>query len=300
MNSTRTDHRSGFVSLAGRSNVGKSTLLNALIGEKVSIVTHKPQTTRFRQTGIKTGETAQIVFIDTPGLHRGGGRALNRAMNRTAMRTLGEGDVILFVVEAFRWTDEDEDLLKHLRDADAPVIVAANKIDLVTPREKLLPQIEALAARMNFAEIVPVSAKRRSNLAELEKAIVKYLPEGPRLYPADQRTDRNEQFVAAEFIREHLLLRLQQELPYGLQVGIERFEDTGPLLHIGAVLWAERAAHKSIVIGQGGSMIKGIGTAARLALEEHFGKKVNLRLWVKVRDSWSDNAADLQQFGYDS
>lgn len=299
MNKPTTDYRCGFVSLAGRSNVGKSTLLNALIGHKVSIVTHKPQTTRFRQAGIKTTDTAQVIFIDTPGLHRGGGRALNRSMNRTAMRTMGEGDLVLFVIESFRWTDEDEDLLGHLKQAQVPVIVAANKVDLVEPRAALLPHLEKLATRMDFAEIVPLSAKRRSNLASLEKSIIRYLPEGPPLYPADQRTDRNAQFVASEFIREHVLLRLQQELPYGLQVGIERFEDEETILHIAAVLWVERAAHKSIVIGRAGSMIKGLGTAARHGLEDHFGKKVNLKLWVKVRDSWSDNAADLQQFGYD-
>lgn len=300
MNNPKTEYRCGFVSLAGRSNVGKSTLLNAIVGEKVSIVTHKPQTTRFRQSGIRTTDTAQIIFVDTPGLHRGGGRALNRAMNRTAMRTMGEGDLVLFVVESFRWTVEDEDMLGHLQQLQVPVIVAANKIDLVEPREALLPQIEKLATRMDFAEIVPVSARRRQNLVELEKTLVKYLPEGPPLYPADQRTDRDAQFVASEFIREHVLLRLQQELPYGLQVGIERLVDEGQLLHIDAVLWVERAAHKSIVIGRGGSMIKGLGTAARRALEQYFGKKVNLKLWVRVRDSWSDNQADLQKFGYDT
>ncbi|MBT8131944.1 MAG: GTPase Era [Gammaproteobacteria bacterium] len=294
------DFRCGFVSLAGRSNVGKSTLLNALIGEKLSIVTHKAQTTRFRQTGIKTTESAQIIFIDTPGLHRGGGRALNRAMNRTALRTLGEGDLVLFVVESFRWTDEDDDILAHLRECKVPVIAAANKIDLVKPREALLPQIESLSGRMDFCEIVPLSAKRNINIAELEKAIVQWLPKGEPMYPAEQRTDRDAQFLASEFIREQLLFRLQQELPYGLQVGIERFEDEKKILHIAAVLWVERAAHKAMVIGRNGSMLKGIGIAARKVLEEHFGKRVNLKLWVKTRDSWSDNADDLQRFGYEN
>ncbi|MDH3645381.1 MAG: GTPase Era [Gammaproteobacteria bacterium] len=300
MSNPKSDYRCGFVSLAGRSNVGKSTLLNAMVGEKLSIVTHKTQTTRFRQTGIKTSDTAQIIFIDTPGLHRAGGRGLNRAMNRTALRTLSEGDLVLFVVESFRWTAEDEDLLAHLRESDVPVIVAANKIDLVKPREELLPQIKALAARMDFREIVPVSATRQTNLPELEKVLIKWLPKSPPMYPEDQRTDRDAQFLASEFIREQMLLRLQQELPYGLQVGIERFDDEAKILHIGAVLWVDRAAHKSIVIGRGGSMLKGIGSAARAVLEEHFGKQVNLKLWVKVRPSWSDNSADLQRFGYDS
>ncbi len=294
------DYRCGFVSLAGRSNVGKSTLLNAMVGEKLSIVTHKPQTTRFRQAGIKTTDNAQIVFVDTPGIHRGGGKALNRAMNRTALQTLSEGDVVLFVVETFRWTAEDEDILGHLRQLDVPVIAVANKIDRVTPREKLLPQIQSLSEKMDFAAIVPVSALRRTSLAELEKVIVDLLPAGPPLYPAGQQSDRDEQFHAAEVIREHLLLRLQQELPYGTQVGIEQFEDKGQLVEIGAIVWLERAAHKSIVIGRGGSMLKGIGTAARHDLEKRYGRKVNLKLWVKVRDSWSDNAADLQRFGYDT
>ena len=293
-------YRCGFVSLAGRSNVGKSTLLNAIVGEKLSIVTHKPQTTRFRQAGIKTTPRAQIIFIDTPGLHRGAGRALNRAMNRTAIQTMSEGDLVLLVVESFRWTAEDEDLLARLKDIKVPVVVAANKIDLVTPTEALLPQIETLAARRDFHAIVPISARRGTNLDQLERVIIESLPEGPPLYPAGQSTDRDEQFHAAELIREHLLLRLQQELPYGSQVGIERFEDTGQILQIAAIVWVERASHKAIVIGRKGSMLKGIGSAARVALEQRFGKQVNLKLWVKVRDSWSDNAADLQRFGYDT
>lgn len=297
---TAADFRCGFVSLAGRSNVGKSTLLNAIVGQKLSIVTHKPQTTRYRQAGIKTTEHAQLIFIDTPGLHRGAGRALNRVMNRTAMQTLSEGDVILFVVEAFRWTPEDDDLLEHLRAVQAPIIAVANKIDLVKPRENLLPQIDALSQRMDFAAIVPVSAKRGTSLAQLEQAIGELLPPGPPLYPPEQTSDRDEQFHAAEIIREQLLLRLQQELPYGVQVGIESYEETPGIVHINAVVWVERSAHKAIVIGRQGAMLKGIGSAARVELQQRAGRKVNLKLWVKVRESWSDNAADLHRFGYDN
>ncbi|MBT8137504.1 MAG: GTPase Era [Gammaproteobacteria bacterium] len=297
---TAENFRCGFVSLAGRSNVGKSTLLNALVGQKLSIVTHKPQTTRYRQAGIRTTEDSQLIFIDTPGLHRAAGRALNRVMNRTAVQTLSEGDVVLFVVEAFRWTHEDNDLLEHLRSLQAPVIAVANKIDLVKPRENLLPQIDALAQRMDFAAIVPVSAKQGTSLDRLQEVIAGLLPAGPPLYPPEQTTDRDEQFHAAEIIREQLLLRLQQELPYGVQVGIESYEMQPDLLHINAIIWVERSAHKAIVIGRQGSMLKGIGSAARVELEQRAGRKVNLKLWVKVRNNWSDDAADLQRFGYDN
>ena len=291
--------RSGFVSLAGRSNVGKSTLLNAMVGEKVSIVTHKPQTTRVRLTGIRNTPAAQILFVDAPGLHRAAETALNKAMNRTALATIAEGDVILFVVESFRWTPEDQDLIGPLSEQERPVICVANKIDKVHPREKLLPMLEQLAGRMDFAEVVPVSAQRGSNLDTLERLIVSYLPEGPPLFPADQRSDRSEAFHASEIVREQLMLRLQQELPYGVQVGIERFDAGAELVQINAVVWVERAAHKSIVIGRGGQMLKGIGSAARHELERRYGKKVNLELWVKVREHWSNNPRDLERFGYD-
>lgn len=292
--------RSGFVSLAGRSNVGKSTLLNAMVGEKVSIVTHKPQTTRVRLTGIRNTHAAQILFVDAPGLHRAAESALNKAMNRTALATIAEGDVILFVVESFRWTPEDQDLIAPLSEQERPVICVANKIDKVHPREKLLPMLEQLSRRMDFAEVVPVSAQRGSNLDTLERLIVGYLPEGPPLFPTDQRSDRSEAFHASEIVREQLMLRLQQELPYGVQVGIERFDAGAELVQINAVVWVERAAHKAIVIGRGGQMLKGIGTAARHELEGRYGKKVNLELWVKVREHWSNNPRDLERFGYDA
>lgn len=295
-----TDFRCGFVSLAGRSNVGKSTLLNAMVGEKISIVTHKPQTTRVRLTGVRNLPGAQILFVDAPGLHRSATTALNRVMNRTALAAIAEGDVVLFVVEAFRWTAEDQDLITNLANQDKPVICVANKIDKIHPREKLLPQLEQLAGRMDFAEVVPVSARRGSNLDTLERLIVGYLPEGPPLFPLDQRSDRGEAFHASEIVREQLMLRLQQELPYGVQVGIEQFEDRDDLVQINAVIWVERSAHKAIVIGRGGQMLKGIGTAARHELERRYGKQVNLELWVKVREHWSNNPRDLARFGYDS
>lgn len=292
--------RCGFVTLAGRSNVGKSTLLNALVGEKLSIVTHKPQTTRVRLTGIRNTDNAQILFVDAPGLHRGGTKALNRAMNRTALQTIAEGDLILFVVETFRWTAEDQDLLKPLAEQGKPVICVANKIDQVHPREKLLPQLQSLAARMDFAEVVPLSAQRGDNLDLLEQLVVRYLPEGPPLFPRDATSDRSEAFHVAELVREQVMLRLQQELPYGTQIGVERLDDRDDLVQINAVIWVERSAHKAIVIGRQGQMLKGIGTAARHDLERRYGKKVNLELWVKVREHWSNNPSDLERFGYDA
>lgn len=298
--STTDRFRCGFVALAGRSNVGKSTLLNAMVGKKLSIVTHKPQTTRVRLTGIRNTARAQILFVDAPGLHRGATTALNRVMNRTALQTIAEGDVILFVVESFRWTAEDQDLIRPLSEQDRPVICVANKIDKVHPREKLLPQLESLATRMDFAEVVPVSAQRGDNLDTLEKLIVDYLPAGPPLFPSDATSDRSEAFHAAEIVREQLLLRLQQELPYGTQVGIEHLEDGDDLVQVNAVVWVERSAHKAIVIGRQGQMLKGIGTAARHELERRYGKKVNLELWVKVREHWSNNPGDLARFGYDA
>lgn len=292
--------RSGLVSLAGRSNVGKSTLLNALSGKKVSIVTHKPQTTRNRVSGIVTTDAAQVVFIDTPGLHRGGGRALNRLMNRTALQTLAEGDIVLFVIEAFRWTEEDEDVLRQLRQQDRAVILVANKIDRITPRERLLPILQQLGSKMDFAAVVPVSAGKGTNLDRLWQVVVQQLPVGSPLYPSDYSSDRGDDFHVAELIREQLMLRLHQELPYGVQVQVEELQVETDLVTVGAIIWVEREPQKAMVIGRGGQMLKGIGSAARHQLEEKFATKVNLQLWVKVRNRWSDNIDDLARFGYDS
>ncbi|MBT8144704.1 MAG: GTPase Era [Gammaproteobacteria bacterium] len=292
--------RSGLVSLAGRSNVGKSTLLNAMVGKKLSIVTHKPQTTRYRVSGIRNSADAQIVFIDAPGLHRSSGKALNQMMNRTALQTISEGDLVLFVVEAFRWTEEDQDMLGHLQAQQTPVILVANKVDQVKPREKLLPLLQQLAERGEFAEVVPLSATRGHNLERLSDVIVSHLPEGPPLYPADMDSDRDDRFHVAELIREQLTLRLQQELPYGVAVSVEALDVGDELVRISAIVWVEREPQKAIVIGKGGQMLKGIGSAARRDLERHFGRKVHLELWAKVRNRWSDNIDDLARFGHDT
>ncbi len=293
-------HRCGYVAVVGRPNVGKSTLVNALVGKKVSIVTRRPQTTRHRITGVATGPGSQILFIDTPGLHSLHKRALNRAMNRAAVAALADADAVALVVEAGRWTDEDAVALKRARESGRPVMLVANKIDQVRPREALLPFLEEVSGRGEFEAIVPVSAERGDNLERLRELLAAAMPEGPPLFPADAVSDRDERFHAAEIVREKLTRRLHEELPYGLTVEIERMvaDDEGRY-EIAAVIWVEREGHKAIVVGRGGEMLKAVGRAARLELKERLGAPVHLSLWVKVREGWSDSDADLRRFGYD-
>lgn len=292
--------RCGFAAIVGRPNVGKSTLLNTLLKRKISIVSPKPQTTRHRVLGILTTPNAQIIFVDTPGLHAGKSRAMNRHMNRAAMASLSEADVNLFVVEALRWADEDQRVLDALVERGRPIIAIVNKVDKVFPKEKLLPYIESLAQRAQFAEIVPLSGLKGTNVAELPGLVARYLPLSPPHFPPDQVTDRSEQFLAAEIIREKLTWRLRQELPYGLTVGIERFEEEDGRLIISAVIWVERSGQKAIVIGQGGAQLKEVGRAARLEMNELFKRPVHLELWVKVKENWSDSEQALRQLGYES
>jgi GTP-binding protein Era len=291
--------RCGFVAVVGRPNVGKSTLVNALLGSKVSIVTAKPQTTRHRILAVLTSADNQIIFVDTPGLHRNAGKAMNRLMNKTAANALLDSDLVLFLSEAERWTQEDADVLKRLRAAGLPVIALINKIDLVTPKARLLENIAALAERHEFADIVPISAKKSDNLEALLELIPRYLPESPFLYPEDALTDRSKEFHAAEIIREKLTLSLHQEIPYGLTVQIERYEHDGKRLVIDAIIWVERDSQKGIVVGKGGSVLKRVGKAARIELKQQLGVPVHLELWVKVKDNWADSEKDLQQLGYD-
>jgi len=292
-------HRFGSVALLGRPNVGKSTLLNALIGQKISIVSPKPQTTRHRILGILTRPQAQLVFLDTPGLHPGRQRQLNRAMNRTALAALAEADVIVLVTDARGFGDEDQVALDHAVAARRPVVLALNKVDALRPRSRLLPALEALAQRHSFAALVPVSATRGENLDRLLAEIEKLLPEGPAAFPEDQVTDRSERFLAAEIVRERLMHALHDELPYGVSVEIERWQESDGRIGINAVIWVEREAQRRIVIGEGGARIKGVGRAARLALNELLGRRVHLELWVKVRENWADSEQALRQFGYD-
>ena len=293
-----TDFRSGFVALAGRPNVGKLTLLNALVGQKLSIVTPRPQTTRHRLIGLAQLADAQIAFVDTPGLHLGPRRALNRAMNRTAAAAVGDSDLVLFVVEALKWTDEDELALGRILATGHEVVAVVNKVDRVRPRERLLPYLAQLAARHAFREIVPVSATKGDNLDDLRRVIVAALPVGEAMFPLDQLTDRTEAFRIAETIREKLTLELVEELPYGVAVEIEQIvvEEDGRKA-VSAVIWVDRAGQKPIVIGAEGARLKRIGRSARLELNRLLGERFHLILWVKVREDWADDARALHQLG---
>ena len=295
--------RCGFAALAGRPNVGKSTLLNALLGQKVSIVSPKPQTTRTRIHGVLTRPGMQIVFVDLPGIHAKQPKAINRYMNRTALASLADSDVNLFVIEALRRTEEDERVLAELKAAGRPIMLVINKVDRAQPRARLLPFIEELSRKADFAEVVPLSALKRSNLERLPQLIASHLPESPHLYPPEQVTDASDRFMAAEIVREKLTRRLQEELPYGLVVeieGIGEAEDEPGKLIVQAVVWVERTGQKAIVIGKGGELLKEIGREARLDMKRHFGRPVHLELWVKVREDWSDDENALRKFGYDA
>lgn len=291
--------RSGYVAILGRPNVGKSTLLNRLLGQKISITSPKPQTTRHRILGINTRPDVQIVYIDTPGLHRGARRAMNRIMNRAATGVLEEADVAVFVVEARAWKDEDGHVLDLLKSAGIPVVLAINKIDRLDDKAALLPYIEELRARHDFADIVPISAAKGQQVTELEDVLVGLLPEAPALFPPDQVTDRSERFLAAELVREQLMRRLGQEVPYGIAVEIENYQEEEGLVRIAALIWVEREGHKAIVIGRGGRMLKQIGHDARLEMERMIGSRVFLQLWVKVKENWSDDERALRGLGYE-
>lgn len=298
---TEAPTRCGFVAVVGRPNVGKSTLVNALVGRKVSIVTSRPQTTRQRVIGVATGSTAQLLFVDTPGMHRQERKALNRMMNRSAQASLADTDMVLVVTEAGRWTEEDEDVLERAQAAGRPVVLLLNKVDRIHPREQLLPMLESAAARGEFEAVMPISAERGENLDRLRALLERLAPEGPLLFPAEQWSDHDERFHVAEIVREKLMRRLREEVPYGLAVEIERMAESteGRRLEIAAVVWVEREAHKAIVIGKGGEMLKAVGQAARLELKARFDRPVHLEIWVKVREHWTDRDADLRRFGYD-
>ena len=294
-----TVSRGGFAAIVGRPNVGKSTLLNRLVGTKLSIVAPKPQTTRHRILGILNRPTSQIVFVDTPGIHANVRRVMNQYMNRSALASLQDADVLLFVVEALQWTDDDERVLERVRAAARPTIAVVNKVDRVHDKPRLLPYLEALAGRHEFREVVPLSAEKGDNVARLPDLIENLLPASPPLFPTDQITDRSERFLAAEIIREKLTWRLREELPYGLTVELERFGEEEGRFVIGAVIWVERTGQKAIVIGAGGERLKEIGRLARLDLNELLKRHVHLELWVKVKENWADSEQALRTFGYD-
>ncbi len=290
--------RSGFVAIVGRPNVGKSTLLNAILGQKISITSPRPQTTRQRILGIKTVPGAQAIYVDTPGVHKGAKRAINKYMNRAALSALGDVDLVVFVVEGTRWTDEDALVLERIKESGHPTILVVNKVDKVKDKRDLLPHIKALSEKHDFIEVIPMAAIR-GEVAPLEAAVFRNLPEGPFMFPPDQITDKSERFLAAELIREKLMRHLGKEVPYRIAVEIERFhEREDGLLEIDAVIWVERPGQKAIVIGKGGRQLKVIGTEARQDMERLFGHKVFLQLWVRVREGWSDDLRALRSLGY--
>jgi len=291
--------RCGFVAVVGRPNVGKSTLINAILGSKISIVTPKPQTTRHRILAVYTRNDSQIIFIDTPGLHRGAAKTINRMMNRTAASALSDADLILFVSEANRWTAEDQDVLDRLKESTAPAIALLNKIDKVHPKEELLSVMSAMSERHTFDEVLPISAKLNDNLDRLVELIPAYLPESPALYPEEMITDRSESFQIAELIREKLTLLLRQEVPYGLTVEAEQINKEPEGVGINAIIWVERDSQKGIVVGKGGNVLKKVGRSARLELKERLGMPVHLELWVKVKDNWADSEKELLRLGYE-
>lgn len=299
-NISRNDNefRCGYVAIIGRPNVGKSTLLNKMLGQKVSITAHKPQTTRHRVLGIKSSYDAQIIFVDTPGIHGDKKSALNRYMNRAATSSITDVDVVLFLVDELKWVEQDEYVLKKLSATSAPVILVINKLDNIKSKEKLLPYMNKLAEKFQFAQIIPVSARVGEGLQVLEQTIKDMLPLSPPFFPLDQVTDRSERFMAAEFIREKLMRSLGEEVPYSLTVEIEKFEELDNLKRIHAVIWVSRDSQKGIIIGKQGQQLKKIGELARMDMEKAFDSRVYLKLWVKVKEGWSDDERALRTLGY--
>ena len=291
--------RCGFAAIIGRPNVGKSTLLNRIVGQKLTITSSRPQTTRHKILGIKTLPQGQVVYVDTPGLHRAGKSAINRYMNRTAKSALADVDVVLWVIEALRWTDEDQDILAALAVTETPVIVVVNKVDKASDKTALLPFLDELAHKREFMEIIPLSARSGDNVERLENLVMSYMPEGEAFFPEDQVTDRSERFLAAELLREKLMRRLGEELPYAVTVQVEEFSEQNGVLHIHAVIWVEKESQKAIVIGKGGDVLKEIGRRARISMEQTFDAKVFLKTWVRVKESWSEDERLLRQLGYD-
>jgi GTP-binding protein Era len=290
--------KAGFVALVGRPNVGKSTLLNYLVGQKISITSRRPQTTRHRIHGIKTTADGQAVFVDTPGIHASEKRAMNRYLNRTAGTALLDVDLIVWVIDRLAWLPEDDLVLDRIKSAGAPVILVINKIDWLEDKSLLLPFLQSAENRYSFAAMIPVSALKGSNLDVLESKIMELLPEGEPIFPEDQITDRSERFLAAEIIREKLLRSLGQEVPHALTVEIEQFKEEGALTRISAVIWVEREGQKAIVIGRKGEVLKKVGERARLDMEHLLDGKVFLQLWVKVKEGWSDDERALRSLGY--
>ena len=291
--------RSGYVALIGRPNVGKSTLLNHLIGQKLSITSRKPQTTRHRILGIKTLPEGQAIYVDTPGIHEDGKKALNRYLNRTAKTTISGVDLVIWVTDMLSWHSHDRLILSSLEKVDVPVLFVINKIDRVERKEDCLPFLKEVGQTFSFASILPISALRGTNMDVLERTVMELLPEAIPVFPDDQISDRPERFFAGEVIREKLIRALAKELPYELTVEIECFSEEANLISIHAIIWVERDTQKSIVIGAKGKVLKKVGQQARVDLEKMMSKKIYLQLWVKVKRGWSDSERALRNLGYD-
>ncbi|MCJ8168590.1 GTPase Era [Atopomonas sediminilitoris] len=290
--------RCGYVAIVGRPNVGKSTLLNHILGQKLAITSRKPQTTRHNMLGIKTEGDVQAIYVDTPGLHKDNEKALNRFMNKSASSALRDVDVVVFVVDRLRWTDEDQMVLDKVIHVRCPVILAVNKVDKLDDKQTLLPHLEWLTAQLPEAQIIPISAQQGHNLERLEQLVGEHLPESVHFFPEDQITDRSSRFLAAELVREKVMRQLGAEVPYQVAVEIEEFKLEGRLLTVHARIMVERDGQKRIIIGEKGERIKRIGTEARLDMEKLFERKVMLNLWVKVKGGWSDDERALRSLGY--
>lgn len=289
----------GYIALVGRPNVGKSTLLNRILDHKISITSRKPQTTRHSILGLRTDGEHQYIYVDTPGIHQGSKKAMNKMMNKTAVRVLNDVDVIVFVTEGTLWQDEDEYVLSLIQAARIPCIWVLNKIDKIADKATLLPWIEQISQRHPFAAIIPISARKGLQTTELHTAIQPFLPESPHFFPDDQLTDRPLKFLCAEIVREKIFRLCGQELPYSTTVEIESYQDTPQLIRIAALIWVEKESHKRMIIGDKGDKLKEMGTQARIDMEKLSEKKVFLQCWCKVKSGWSDNERILQSLGYD-
>lgn len=295
---TEPAFRAGTIAVLGRPNVGKSTLVNAMVGAKVSIVSPRPQTTRHRLLGIASFPEGQLVLVDTPGIHGQQKRAMNRMMNRAARGAVEGVDAAMLVIEAGRWTDDDSLAYQALKASGVPCVLVINKVDKFPDKGALLPFMAEVTRERDFTSVYPLSALKKRGLDGLVKTLLQLVPEAEAMYPDDEITDRSERFLAGELVREQLMTRLGEELPYSATVEIEKFELDGEMLRIAAVVWVEREGQKPIVIGKGGERLKAISTGARIGMEKLFGRKVFLETWCRVREGWSDDEAALRRFGY--
>ena len=296
---TKNTKRCGHIAIVGRPNVGKSTLLNHILGQKLSITSRKPQTTRHKLLGIKTTEDTQFIYVDTPGLHQGQKKAINRYMNRAVTTAIQDVDIVLFMIEKLQWLPEDELVAQRLASINCPIILVINKVDTLDDKEMLLPHMQKLVELLDVKEIIPISALQNQNLDRLEEIIRGFLPESDHFFPEDQITDRSSRFLAAEIIREKITRQLGDELPYQMTVEIEEFKQEGKILHINALILVERDGQKRILIGEKGDRLKKIGQQAREDMQTLFDSKIMLKTWVKIKSGWSDDERALRSLGYD-